>query len=118
MAQRLARKLCDHCKVPESVPELELRELGFTPQQLAQGVTLFKPVGCPHCSAGYKGRVGIYEIMLMSEHIARLIMEGANSLQIAAVAQQEGMRSLRVSGLEKARQGITSLTEINRVTTN
>ena len=76
------------------------------------------PVGCKDCSGGYKGRVGIYEIMLMSENIAKLIMQGANSLQIAAIAQKEGMRTLRVSGLEKARLGVTSLAEINRVTTN
>ncbi|MGL4932865.1 MAG: PilB family type IVa pilus assembly ATPase TapB [Aeromonas sp.] len=118
MAQRLARKLCDHCKVPDSVPETELLALGFTEPQLAAGVQLFKPVGCSECSGGYKGRVGIYEIMLMSENIAKLIMEGGNSLQIAAIAQKEGMRTLRISGLEKARLGVTSLAEINRVTTN
>ena len=118
MAQRLARKLCDHCKVPDSVPETELLALGFTEPQLAAGVQLFKPVGCSECSGGYKGRVGIYEIMLMSENIAKLIMEGGNSLQIAAIAQKEGMRTLRISGLEKARLGVSSLTEINRVTTN
>ncbi|MGN4992699.1 PilB family type IVa pilus assembly ATPase TapB [Aeromonas sp. 97A] len=118
MAQRLARKLCDHCKAPEVVPEAELLELGFTQQQLAAGLRLFKPVGCKECSGGYKGRVGIYEIMLMSENIAKLIMQGANSLQIAAIAQKEGMRTLRTSGLEKARLGVTSLAEINRVTTN
>ncbi|AHX59364.1 PilB family type IVa pilus assembly ATPase TapB [Aeromonas media] len=118
MAQRLARKLCDHCKVPEAVPEAELLEFGFTQQQLAAGLRLFKPVGCKECSGGYRGRVGIYEIMLMSENIAKLIMQGANSLQIAAIAQKEGMRTLRISGLEKARLGVTSLAEINRITTN
>ncbi|MGL5226297.1 MAG: type IV-A pilus assembly ATPase PilB, partial [Aeromonas sp.] len=79
---------------------------------------LFKPVGCKECSGGYKGRVGIYEIMPMSESIANLIMQGTNSLQIAQIAQQEGMRTLRSAGLEKARQGVTSLAEVNRVTTN
>lgn len=118
MAQRLARKLCDHCKTPEVVPDAELLELGFTPQQLAAGLLLFKPVGCKECSGGYRGRVGIYEIMLMSDNIAKLIMQGANSLQIAAIAQKEGMRNLRISGLEKARLGVTSLAEINRITTN
>lgn len=76
MAQRLARKLCDHCKAPEVVPEAELLELGFTQQQLAAGLRLFKPVGCKECSGGYRGRVGIYEIMLMSDNIAKLIMQG------------------------------------------
>ena len=118
MAQRLARKLCEHCKVPEVVPDAELQELGFSQQQLVSGLRLFKPVGCKECSGGYRGRVGIYEIMLMSDNIAKLIMQGANSLQIAAIAQKEGMRSLRTSGLEKARLGITSLAEINRITTN
>ncbi|MGL4751201.1 MAG: type IV-A pilus assembly ATPase PilB, partial [Aeromonadaceae bacterium] len=73
-------------------------------------------VGCPECSGGYKGRVGIYEMLKMSEAIANLIMEGGNSLQIAAAAQKEGMRTLRKSGLDKARLGITSLAEVNRVT--
>ncbi|MGL5303828.1 MAG: PilB family type IVa pilus assembly ATPase TapB [Aeromonas sp.] len=117
MAQRLARKLCHHCKVPEQVPAAELRELGFSAAQLAD-LQLFKPVGCKECSGGYKGRVGIYEIMPMSESIANLIMQGTNSLQIAQIAQQEGMRTLRSAGLEKARQGVTSLAEVNRVTTN
>ena len=84
----------------------------------AAGLRLFKPVGCKECSGGYRGRVGIYEIMLMSDNIAKLIMQGANSLQIAAIAQKEGMRTLRISGLEKARLGVTSLAEINRITTN
>ncbi|MEG0009528.1 MAG: PilB family type IVa pilus assembly ATPase TapB, partial [Aeromonas sp.] len=118
MAQRLARKLCEHCKTPEIVPDVELLELGFSQQQLVAGLRLFKPVGCKECSGGYRGRVGIYEIMLMSDNIAKLIMQGANSLQIAAIAQKEGMRNLRTSGLEKARLGVTSLAEINRITTN
>ncbi|MGL4251747.1 MAG: PilB family type IVa pilus assembly ATPase TapB [Aeromonas sp.] len=118
MAQRLARKLCEHCKAPEVIPDAELLEQGFTQEQLTAGLRLFKPVGCKECSGGYKGRVGIYEIMLMSENIAKLIMQGANSLQIAAIAQKEGMRTLRTSGLEKARIGVTSLAEVNRVTTN
>ena len=116
MAQRLARRLCDHCKTPEVIPAHELLALGYTQQQLDAGLQLYKPVGCPECSGGYKGRVGIYEMMSMSEAIANLIMEGGNSLQIAALAQQEGMRTLRQSGLDKARLGITSLAEINRVT--
>ncbi|MGK4474545.1 PilB family type IVa pilus assembly ATPase TapB [Aeromonas molluscorum] len=118
MAQRLARKLCEHCKEPELLPDTELTALGFSTQQLAAGVKLFKPKGCKECTGGYRGRVGIYEILLMSENIAKLIMQGANSLQIAAIAQKEGMRTLRISGLEKARLGVTSLSEINRITTN
>ncbi|MGY3866913.1 PilB family type IVa pilus assembly ATPase TapB [Aeromonas bivalvium] len=118
MAQRLARKLCDHCKEPEVIPEAELFTLGFSSRQVAAGIRLFKPKGCKECTGGYKGRVGIYEILLMSENIAKLIMQGANSLQIAAIAQEEGMHTLRLSGLEKARLGVTSLSEINRITTH
>ena len=92
--------------------------MGFSQQQLDAGLQIYKPVGCSECSGGYKGRVGIYELMPMSEAIANLIMEGGNSLQIAAIAQKEGMKTLRQSGLEKVRQGITSLAEVNRVTTS
>lgn len=116
MAQRLARRLCDKCKAPEVIPVHELLALGYSQQQIDAGLQLYKPVGCPECSGGYKGRVGIYEMLSMSEALANLIMEGGNSLQIAALAQKEGMRTLRQSGLDKARQGITSLAEINRVT--
>ncbi len=119
MAQRLARKLCDHCKAPEAVPEAELLELGFTQQQLAAGLRLFKPVGCKECSGGYRGRVGIYEIMLMSDNIAKLIMQGAElAARSLPSPRRKGMRTLRISGLEKARLGVTSLAEINRITTN
>jgi type IV pilus assembly protein PilB len=116
MAQRLARRLCDHCKSPEVIPAHELLALGYSQEQLDAGLQLYKPMGCPECSGGYKGRVGIYEMMSMSEAIANLIMEGGNSLQIASLAQKEGMRTLRQSGLDKARLGITSLAEVNRVT--
>ena len=116
MAQRLARRLCEHCKSEEHIPEHELLELGYTPAQISKGLKLYKPVGCAECSGGYRGRLGIYELMPMSEAIANLIMEGGNSLQIAALAQQEGMRTLRQSGLDKASQGLTSLAEVNRVT--
>ena len=118
MAQRLARRLCDRCKEPEHIPVHELLELGYTQAQIDAGLQLYKPVGCSECSGGYKGRLGIYEIMPMSEALANLIMEGGNSLQIATLAQKEGMKTLRQSGLEKARQGVTSLAEINRVTTS
>ena len=116
MAQRLARRLCDKCKAPEQIPAHELLALGYSQEQIDAGLKLYKPVGCPECSGGYKGRVGIYEMLKMSEAIANLIMEGGNSLQIAAAAQKEGMRTLRKSGLDKARLGITSLAEVNRVT--
>ena len=98
------------------IPEHELLRLGFDQTQITQGFTTFKPVGCEHCSAGYKGRVGIYEVMKMSDEIARTIMEGGNSLQIASQAKTQGMRDLRQSGLLKVIHGVTSIAEVNRVT--
>lgn len=116
IAQRLARRLCPECKQAEVIPEHELLRLGFAQAQITQGFTTFKPVGCEHCSAGYKGRVGIYEVMKMSDEIARTIMEGGNSLQIASQAKTQGMRDLRQSGLLKVIHGVTSIAEVNRVT--
>ncbi|MCL1038286.1 type IV-A pilus assembly ATPase PilB [Shewanella submarina] len=116
IAQRLARRLCADCKEPEEVPEHELKNLGFTDAQIAEGFTVYKPVGCDNCAGGYKGRVGIYEVMKMSDEIARIIMEGGNSLQMADMAKSQGMKDLRQSGLQKVIQGITSITEVNRVT--
>ncbi|ASJ98129.1 type IV-A pilus assembly ATPase PilB [Shewanella marisflavi] len=116
IAQRLARRLCTECRQPEEVPEHELLRLGFTQAQIDEGFTVYKPVGCDLCSGGYKGRVGIYEVMKMSDEIARTIMEGGNSLQIANQAKEQGMRDLRDSGLRKVIAGVTSIAEINRVT--
>lgn len=116
IAQRLARRLCPECKQAEVIPEHELLRLGFAQAQITEGFTTFKPVGCEHCSAGYKGRVGIYEVMKMSDEIARTIMEGGNSLQIASQAKVQGMRDLRQSGLLKVMHGVTSIAEVNRVT--
>ncbi|SEH85963.1 type IV pilus assembly protein PilB [Rheinheimera pacifica] len=115
IAQRLARRLCSHCKQQEVLPEQELLKQGFTPQQLPS-VKVFKPVGCDHCTNGYKGRVGIYEVMPVSGKMADIIMQGGNSLDIATQAQSEGVNNLRQSGLIKAAAGLTSLAEINRVT--
>ncbi|HDS1205297.1 TPA: type IV-A pilus assembly ATPase PilB [Shewanella algae] len=116
IAQRLARRLCPECRQPEEIPEHELLQLGFSQQQIDTGFTPYKPCGCDLCSGGYKGRVGIYEVMKMSDEIARTIMEGGNSLQIATTAKQQGMRDLRLSGLLKVIQGVTSIAEVNRVT--
>ncbi len=115
IAQRLARRLCNHCKKPELLPEAELIRQGFTAEQLPT-MKLFKPVGCEYCTGGYKGRVGIYEVMPISTLIAEKIMAGENSLEIAKQAQREGINNLRQSGLAKAAAGMTSLAEINRVT--
>tara|TARA_Y100001963_G_scaffold155130_1_gene245474 strand:- start:2946 stop:4643 length:1698 start_codon:yes stop_codon:yes gene_type:complete len=115
IAQRLARRLCGQCKQPEVLPEAELLRQGFTPQQLPN-IKVFKPVGCEHCTNGYKGRVGIYEVMPVSSKMADIIMQGGNSLDIATQAQAEGVNNLRQSGLIKAAAGLTSLAEVNRVT--
>lgn len=115
IAQRLARRLCSHCKQPEILPEAELLKQGFNAQQLPN-IKIFKPVGCDHCTNGYKGRVGIYEVMPVSGKMADIIMQGGNSLDIATQAQAEGVNNLRQSGLIKAAAGLTSLAEVNRVT--
>lgn len=115
IAQRLARRLCPHCKVPEQLSELQLAEQGFPADKLTD-IKLFKPVGCDQCTGGYKGRVGIYEVIKISPEISTIIMEGGNSLDIAKQCQKEGYNNLRQSGLQKAMSGMTSLAEINRVT--
>lgn len=115
IAQRLARRLCPKCKQAEHIPAPELLRQGFREDQLDK-ITIFKPVGCEHCTNGYKGRVGIYEVMPISPKMADIIMENGNSLDIALQAQQEGINNLRQSGLIKAAAGVTSLAEVNRVT--
>lgn len=116
MAQRLARRLCEHCKVIESLPEETLIQEGFTEQQITDGVTVYKPVGCDKCTNGYKGRVGIFEMMPISEDIKRLILEGGNAIQLKEQALAEDYYDLRTAGLMKVFAGLTSLEEINRVT--
>lgn len=115
IAQRLARRLCPKCKQPEHIPPAELLRQGFREDQLDK-ITIFKPVGCEYCTGGYKGRVGIYEVMPISPKMADIIMENGNSLDIASQAQLEGINNLRQSGLIKAAAGVTSLAEVNRVT--
>ena len=115
IAQRLARRLCGQCKQLEVLPEAELLKQGFTHEQLPS-IKIFKPIGCDHCTNGYKGRVGIYEVMPISGKMADIIMQGGNSLDIATQAQADGVNNLRQSGLLKAAAGLTSLAEVNRVT--
>jgi len=115
IAQRLARRLCPQCKTHEELSQAQLAEQGFPADKLSE-IKLFKPVGCEQCTGGYKGRVGIYEVIKISPKISSIIMEGGNSLDIAKQCQKEGYNNLRQSGLQKAMNGMTSLQEINRVT--
>ena len=116
IAQRLARRLCSNCKEPVDVPAEALLKEGFTKADVESGLTVYHAKGCSSCTGGYKGRVGIYQVMPCTETIGRIIMEGGNSLQIAAQAKKEGVPDLRQSGLKKVKDGLTSLEEINRVT--
>jgi type IV pilus assembly protein PilB len=115
IAQRLARRLCRECAVPADIPKETLLEEGFTPEML-ETASVLHPVGCEKCNGGYKGRVGIYEVVRITPKISRIIMEGGNSLEIADQASKEGFANLRQSALKKCAEGITSLEEVNRVT--
>ena len=115
IAQRLARRLCSKCKTPEQLPREELIRQGFSEQQI-QDMVLYAPKGCENCTDGYKGRVGIYEVMKITPEIAQIIMRGGNSLEIAEVSLKAGYNNLRLSGIRKAAEGVTSLAEVNRVT--
>jgi type IV pilus assembly protein PilB len=116
IAQRLARKLCDHCKETKDVPREALLKEGFDAKDLDKGVTIFVPKGCKSCNSGYRGRVGIFQVMEVSEAMGRIIMEGGNAMHIADQAVKEGDIDIRRAGLNKVNEGVTSLEEINRVT--
>jgi type IV pilus assembly protein PilB len=116
IAQRLARRLCNSCKAPADIPKEALLEEGFLEDEIA-GLKVYKPVGCDQCDKGYKGRVGVYQVMPISDAMSRIIMEGGNAIDLADQADKEGINDLRKSGLLKIKQGVTSLEEINRVTT-
>src|SRR5210317_1579917 len=116
IAQRLARRLCGNCKEIVDIPREALLKEGFTEQQIDAGLTIYGPVGCSQCNSGYKGRVGVYQVMPGSEDIGRIIMEGGNAMQIAEQAAVEGVWDLRRAGLQKVLDGVTGLEEINRVT--
>ena len=116
IAQRLGRRLCKNCKVEDDLPNEVLTEEGFTEEDISEGFKIYKAVGCDQCTGGYKGRVGIYQVMPISEEIGRLIMTGANSIDLADQAAKEGIDDLRRSALKKIMQGVISLEEANRVT--
>ena len=115
IAQRLARRLHD-CKKPMDLPPQALLAAGFTQEEIDAGLTLYEAVGCDNCNEGYKGRVGIYQVMPMLEDIQKIVLQGGNAMQIAEVARKAGINDLRASALMKAKQGVTSLAEIDRVT--
>ncbi len=116
IAQRLARRLCSHCKTHATdLPPESLVEEGFKVDEV-KTLKIYKPVGCDKCAKGYKGRVGIYQVMPISEEMGRIIMAGGNAMQLADQANKEGIADLRASGLNKIRDGVTSIEEINRVT--
>ncbi len=113
VAQRLVRALCQHCKHAQELPDSVLQGLGL------QGAQPFEPVGCSRCSgSGYRGRLGVYEVMTVSERIRTLILERASVDEMVAVAQEEGMKRLRDDGMQKVREGITSIAEVQRMTTS
>ena len=115
IAQRLGRRLCENCKTIEEVPHAALRDEGFNEDELDE-VTIYKAVGCDRCNnTGYKGRVGIYQVMPVTDAIGRIMMEGGNSMDIADQAEKEGVMDLRAAALNKVRAGVMSLEEANRI---
>jgi type IV pilus assembly protein PilB len=116
IAQRLARRLCSQCKVIVDVPAEALLKEGFQEADVRAGIKVYGPKGCSNCSDGYKGRCGIYQVMPVTEALGRIIMEGGNAIDIGDQAAKEGVWDLRRAGLEKVKQGMTSLEEVNSVT--
>jgi type IV pilus assembly protein PilB len=116
IAQRLARRLCSHCKQPMDIPKEALLKEGFQEADVANGLKIFVPKGCPNCTDGYKGRVGIYQVLPITETIARIILAVGSAVDIATQAAKDGVWDLRRSGLEKVKAGLTSLEEVNSVT--
>ena len=114
-AQRLGRRL-HSCKEHVEVPKEALLKEGFGQKEIAQGITIYGPTGCDQCNSGFKGRVGVYQVMPISEEMKRLIMEGKNAIDLADQAQRERIPDLRQSALKKVKDGILSLDELNRVT--
>jgi len=115
MAQRLARRLCKNCKLPNDYPEGLLLDYGFSPEELEE-YTIYKAVGCDLCTDGYKGRVGMYQVMPMTEKIKALILNDGNAMELAKLSAEEGVNDLRRSGMLKIMQGVTTIEEVDRVT--
>lgn len=116
LAQRLARKVCAQCKEEENIPESALIKIGFSEEE-AKTIKCYKGKGCPTCNnSGYKGRIALYEVMLVKDELKELVLEGASSAEIKKAAVRLGMKTLRMSGLTKIAEGVTSIEEIMRVT--
>jgi type IV pilus assembly protein PilB len=115
-AQRLARRLCENCKAPADYPREALLNAGFTPEDLDGSWRPYRAIGCSACNNGYRGRVGLYQVMPISEEIQRIILAQGNAIDIADQARRDGVRDLRQSGLLKVRNGVTTLDEVISVT--
>jgi type IV pilus assembly protein PilB len=116
IAQRLARRLCSNCKEPKDIPKEALVKEGFSEADIANGIKVFAPKGCSNCTDGYKGRVGIYQVLPVTDSIARIILAGGSAVDIGDQGAKEGVWDLRRSGLEKVKAGLTSIEEVNSVT--
>ncbi|MGI9292045.1 MAG: type IV-A pilus assembly ATPase PilB [Gammaproteobacteria bacterium] len=116
IAQRLARKLCENCKEVEDIPAEAMLVEGFSQQDIDGGIRVYGPVGCKSCESGYKGRAGIFQVLPVTDEIQRIIMSGGNATDIADAAAKEGVWDLRRAALEKVKNGLISLEEVNRVT--
>ena len=117
VAQRLVRKLCKKCKSVAKIPPQTLIDIGFSPEE-AKKVKIYEAKGCEHChNTGYKGRIGLFEVMEIDEEIRELIMVGASTSELRQKAKEKGMLTLRMSGVEKIKEGITSIEEVLRETT-
>jgi type IV pilus assembly protein PilB len=116
IAQRLARKLCENCKEKRDIPKDVLLQEGFSEAEIKSGLTIYGATGCKQCNDGYKGRLGIFQVLPMNEALDRLILEGGNAMEIAEQAERDGIPDLRKAGLIKVKAGLTSIDEINRVT--
>ena len=116
VAQRLVRRICPQCKQPITYPPEALIDVGFSPDEIPN-LRLYKGAGCPNCNnTGYRGRIGVFEVMEVSDTIREMILEGASTLELKHQAREEGMITLRESGLIKVRQGITTIEEVLRET--
>jgi type IV pilus assembly protein PilB len=115
VAQRLARQLCTYCKKRTVIPQQALTEANF---RVGADVEAYEPLGCARCNqSGYRGRIGLFSVMMMSEEIKDLTVSGGSEADITSVAREQGMHTLREDGLRKVRAGVTSIEEVARVST-